>query len=406
MPVFDYRAVNSSGQKVRGTLDAPGEFEVKEQLRSQGLIPISLETKKEGKSFLGLDAGKFLYFEKISQADVLIFTQQLGGLLEAGIPVDRALMILSQISEKKAVRDLVSTVLQDIQGGQALSQALSKHEVFTNLYVNMIRVGEVGGVLESIVNKLAGFLETSIAFKEEVRTALIYPFFLTLVGGMAVAVMMIYVVPKFASIFLDLGQSLPASTQLLMSISSIFSRFWWIGIIIGVLLFGLLRAYAKTEEGRVLLDSYKLKIPVLKELHTRISVARFCRTLGTMLSSGVPILQAIRISRDVIGNEVMSRSLASVEDGVSRGKGLAGPFRENGVFPPLVSHMVAVGEETGRLEETLLHVANRYEMESRRTLKRLLGMLEPAIILVMALIVGFIVISMLVTIFSIYDMPL
>jgi len=164
--------------------------------------------------------------------------------------------------------------------------------------------------------------------------------------------------------------------------------------------------YVKTEEGRLLVDTYKLKIPFVQDLHVRVAVARFCRTLGTMLTSGVPILQAIRISRDVLGNEVLSRSLETVEDGVSRGKGVSGPFRENEYLPPLVSHMVAVGEETGRLEETLLHVAGRYEEESRRTLKRLLGVLEPAIILVMAVVVGFIVISMLFTIFSIYEIPI
>lgn len=398
MPIFQYQAVGATGKKVQGSLEAANEFEVKEKLHSEGLIPLSLKAGREG--------GGFFDFERISQQDMLTFTQQLGGLLEAGVPVDRALMILSRMSEKKAVRSMLATVLQDIQGGQSLSQAISKHPVFSTLYVNMIRAGEAGGVLESIVSKLSGFLEQSIAFKEEVRSALIYPIFLIIVATMSVAVMMIYVVPKFADIFADLGQSLPASTQLLMTVSDLFVRFWWAGLLIIAVMTVLIRMYIRTEEGRLLLDAWKLKVPAIRDLHMKIVVARFCRTLGTMLTSGVPILQSIRISRDVIENEVISRSLEAVEDGVSRGKGLAGPFRENSNFPPLVAHMVAVGEETGRLEDTLLLVAGRYEEESRRSLKRLLGVLEPFIILFMAVIVGFIVISMLLTIFSIYELPI
>jgi len=398
MPVFSYEAVDSGGKKVKGIIDAAGEFEAREKLRSDRLMPLSIGVKKELRGLLSL--------ERVTQVDVLTFTRQLGGLLEAGVPVDRALMILSKMSEKKIIREIMSTVLQDIQGGQALSQALSKHKAFPKLYINMIRAGEAGGVLEPIIEKLANFLETSIAFREDIRTALIYPIFLTIVGGVAVGVMMIFVVPKFASIFLDLGQSLPASTQMLMAASDVIARYWWMGLGVAAGLFIMLRMYAKTDEGRALLDSYKLKIPVMRDLHIKVAVARFCRTLSTMIASGVPILQGIRIAREVTGNEVMSRGLAGMEESVSRGKGLAGALRDDSVFPPLVAQMVAVGEESGRLEETLMHVAVRYEDESRRTLKRLVGMLEPAIILVMALVVGFIVISMLVTIFSIYEIPM
>ena len=398
MPLFEYSAVNRQGQKVRGSLEAETEYEAKGKLHADGLTPLSLSFETESKPLFK--------FERIRDIDVLTFTQQLGGLLEAGVPVDRALVILASLSEKKAMRDLVAAVLKDIQGGQALSQALSRHEVFSRLYVNMIRAGEAGGVLEQIVGKLASFLETSKAFKEEVRTALIYPAFLVVVGGLAVAVMLIYVVPRFASIFLDLGQSLPRSTQILLALSDFMAKFWWTLILgLGGLVL-VVRMYARTEEGRLLIDGYKLRIPLVRDLHIRVAVSRFCRTLGTMLNSGVPVLHAIRISRDVLGNQVLSQSLANVEDGVSRGKGLAGPFRENALFPPLVAHMVGVGEETGRLEETLLHVASRYEEESRRTLKRLLGMLEPTIILFMAVLVGFIVLSILVTIFSIYEVPI
>jgi len=398
MPVFEYSAVNRQGQKIRGSLEAETESEAKGRLHADGLMPLTLSFEAEAKPFFR--------FERIRDIDILTFTQQLGGLLEAGVPVDRALIILASLSEKKAMRDLVATVLKDIQGGQALSQALSRHDVFSNLYINMIRAGEAGGVLEQIVGKLASFLESSKAFKEEVRTALIYPAFLVVVGGLAVAVMLVYVVPRFASIFLDLGQSLPMSTQILLALSDFMAKFWWALILGTVGLVVVVRMYARTEEGRLLIDGYKLRIPLVKDLHIRVAVSRFCRTLGTMLTSGVPVLHAIRISRDVLGNQVLSQSLADVEDGVSRGKGLAGPFRENGLFPPLVAHMVGVGEETGRLEETLLHVATRYEEESRRTLKRLLGMLEPTIILFMAVVVGFIVLSILVTIFSIYEVPI
>jgi len=304
MPVFEYSALTREGQKVKGTLDAESENEAKGKLRSDGMMPLSLTA--------GGTSKPFFQFERIRDIDVLTFTQQLGGLLEAGVPVDRALMILGSLSEKKAMRDLVATVLKDIQGGQALSQALSRHDAFSSLYVNMIRAGEAGGVLEQIVGKLASFLETSKAFKEEVRTALIYPTFLSVVGGLAVAVMLIYVVPRFASIFLDLGQALPASTQILLALSDFMARSWWLLILGAVSLFVMVRMYARTEEGRLLIDLYKLKIPLVKDLHVKVAVSRFCRTFGTMLASGVPVLHAIRISRDVLGNQVLSQSLADV----------------------------------------------------------------------------------------------
>jgi general secretion pathway protein F len=270
----------------------------------------------------------------------------------------------------------------------------------------MVRAGETGGILEQVLRRLAGFLETSVAFRDEIASALIYPILLTSVGGAAVTVLMIYVVPKFAQIFTDMGQALPGPTKMLMDTSDALVSYWW--LIAGALALAVaaVRTYVRTEEGRLFMDGLKTRLPVISALHMKVVIARFSRTLGTLLQSGVPILDAISISRAVVGNEVVSRRLKDLEDGVRKGRGLSAPLKASGVFPSIVAQMIAVGEEGGRLEETLMLVAERFEAESRRLIKSTVGLIEPALILLMGLVVGFIVISMLMAVFSINEIPM
>lgn len=397
MPNFVYEAVDSSGRRLKETATSSDEDTLKASLRERGLVLLSVRAARVREGAL---------FERVTSKDLLTFTQELGNLLDSGLPIDRALYVLAEHSEKRPLRTVIREVYIDIQKGNSLSVAMARHKVFPRVYVNMVKAGESGGILEKVIKRLVVFLETTITFKEEIVSALVYPILLTVVGGLAVAVLMLYVIPNFAQIFSDMGQALPLPTLLLIRVSSSFASYWWAiaGALLAVVL--LLRGYSKTSEGKSYLDGLKLRLPFVRRLSMRFIISRFSRTFGTLLQSGVPILEAIRVSRDVIDNEIISRQLETLEEGVSKGRGLAQPLRESGVFPPIVNQMVAVGEEAGRLEETFLLIADRFEDETRNYIKRFVSLFEPALILLMGLVVGMIVISMLIGIFSINEIPI
>lgn len=397
MPVFNYEAVDSKGTKVRESLEALNADAIKSALRERKLIPLVITPLEAKTTFL---------LERVTLKDLLIFTQELGSLLESGMPVDRALYVLSESSEKKTFRAIIREVYIDIQRGQSLSQSMSKHKIFPKLYVNMIKAGEAGGILESVIKRLASFLETTSTLKEEILSALVYPILLTAVGGLAVAFLMLYVIPKFARIFADMGQTLPLPTTILLNISGFFISYWWAIAGLIIITAVILKSYIMTSEGRVFIDNIKLQTPIIRRLHLKIIISRFSRTLGTLLQSGVPILDAIRISREVVGNEIIAGRLHIIEAGITEGRGIAKPLKESNIFPPVVVQMVIVGEEAGRLDETFLLIAERFEAESRSLIKRIVSLFEPVMILLMGLIVGFIVISMLLAIFSINEIPI
>jgi general secretion pathway protein F len=397
MPVYVYEAIDSSGKKIKETVSDSDEASLKSSLREKGLVPISIAVSESKKTAL---------FKRITQKDLLTFTQELGNLLDSGLPIDRALYVLSEYADKKAFRSIIREVYVDIQKGSSLSAAMAKHKTFPRVYINMVKAGEAGGILDAVIRRLTSFLETSISFTEEIISALIYPVLLTLVGGLAITVLMVYVVPEFAQIFADMGQTLPLPTLMLIAISTFFASYWWAFAALVIVGFFLIRYYAKTAEGKRFFDTLKLKIPLLNKLTMKLVISRFARTFGTLLHGGVPILQAIRISRDVVDNEIISEQLAVLEDGVNKGRGLSLPLRESGVFPGIVTQMVTVGEEAGRLEETFLLIAERFESDTKSLIKRFVSLFEPFLILIMGLVVGLIVISMLYGIFSINEIPL
>jgi general secretion pathway protein F len=397
MPVYSYEAIDVTGKKVKDSISSSDEDTLKSTLRGMGLVPLSIRIS---------EAKENSFFQRITSEDILIFTQELGNLIESGLPIDRALYVLSEHSEKKALRAIIKEIYIDIQKGNTLSSAMGKHKVFPRLYINMIRAGEAGGILEVVIKRLVTFLETSLSFKKEIISALIYPILLTVVGGLAVMVLMLYVIPNFSNIFSDMGQALPLPTMILIRVSSFFSAYWWVFLLAFVGIALLVRGYARTSEGKSYIDSLKLKIPVLKKLSMKFIIARFSRTFGTLLQSGVPILEAIRVSRDVIDNDAVSKKLIVLEEGVSKGKGISAPLRESGVFPAIFNQMVIVGEEAGRLEETFLLIADRFEADTRNLIKRFVSLFEPVLILLMGIVVGLIVISMLMGIFSINEIPL
>ncbi|MDA8242412.1 MAG: type II secretion system F family protein [Nitrospiraceae bacterium] len=397
MPLYVYEAVDSSGRKIRESASYSDESTLKSSLREKGLMPLSIRMS---------ESKEISFFERVTSKDLLTFTQELGNLLDSGLPIDRALYVLSEHSEKKAFRAIIREVYVDIQKGNSLSYAMGKHKIFPKVYVNMIKAGETGGILETVIKRLVSFLETTISFKQEIISALIYPVLLTVVGGLAVAVLMLYVIPRFSQIFTDMGQALPLPTIVLIRVSNAFASYWWVVLAAVGAAVLMVRGYSNTAEGRAYIDGLKLKLPVLRKLSMKLIISRFSRTFGTLLQSGVPIIEAIRISREVVDNEMIAKRLAVVEEGVSKGRGMSQPLRESGVFPAIVTQMVTVGEEAGRLEETFLLIAERFEVETKDLIKRFISLFEPALILLMGSVVGFIVVSMLIGIFSINEIPI
>ncbi len=384
------------GSVVEGVVEAPEVGIAVEKLRNTGVIPLKIAAPKE-------EGAKRLW-RKSAKGGVLTFTTEMSALLSAGLPLDRSLNILSDISESKEMKSVVQSILKSIREGSAFSDALQRHpKVFSKLYVSMIRAGEVGGVLDVVLDKLGEFLETSKELKDTVVSAMIYPVILVLTGGASIIVMLTFVLPRFSVIFAELGNALPLPTQILLTVSSALQSYWWIALLSVLGVWALARSYIRSEAGRFQWDGLKLRM--VGDVTRRLETARFCRTLGTLLKAGVPLLQALTNAKEVLGNQVIASALDTVSKGTKEGKGLAVPLSEAKVFPALALSMIKVGEETGQLDTMLLKVAATYEKSLREALKRFMGLLEPMMILIMALIIGFIVVSMLLGVYSIMDLP-
>ncbi|GAB4546157.1 MAG: type II secretion system F family protein [Thermodesulfovibrionia bacterium] len=397
MAVYSYKATSLDGRVSEGVIEATDERTAIERLRDSGLIPIRVVSPREG-ILKRLSTGR-------SKGDILTFTTELSALLKAGLPLDRSLNILSELSEDKTMKEVIRSILQSIREGLSFSDALQKHpRVFPQLYVNMVRAGEAGGVLDIVLEKLREFLESTKELKDSLISAMIYPAILMVTGITSIIILLVYVLPKFSVIFSEMGAALPLPTRVVIGVSKTIADFWWLIIsliIAGVIIF---RNYIRSDNGRYKWDEVKLKL--MGDIIRRLETARFSRTLGTLLSSGVPLLQALSNSKGTINNRVIASVIDNVSRDAKEGKGISAPLSRAGVFPPLAISMIRVGEESGQLDTMLLQVAETYEISLRATLKRFLSLLEPAMILFMALIIGFIVLSMLMAIFSITQLPL
>jgi len=403
VPEFAYKATDSTGKIVEGLMEAPEKQGVISKLQSLGYIPIKIDHPGRARSF-SLNIDLFAFFKRVSSRDIMTFTQQLSTLLSAGLPLDKSLSIVAELTDKGELKKVVTDVLNGIQGGMSFADALGKHpRVFSKLYVNMIRAGEAGGVLELILERLVDFLESSQELKEYITSSMIYPMLLTGVCGLTIVLLLTFIIPKFSAMFEDVGKGVPASAQLLMGASEAIKSYWWVALgLIAAAVYGF-RKYLATEKGRVQWDAFKLKLIMVKTLVQKIEVARFSRTLGTLMKSGVPILQSINIVKETISNVVIAGSLTGIHEGIKQGKGISGPLKNARTFPALAIHMITVGEETGRLDEMLLKVADTYDQDVRNAIKRLISLLEPCLILFMAFVVGSIVITMLLAIISVND---
>ena len=413
MVAFAYRAADRRGQTVVGVMEAPDIHAVIEKLHRDTFYPIQV-TPQDG-AVAPRVAGRALRpawaqlgSRRIGGRDLVAFTQRLATMLEAGVPLDRALAIQAELAPTEALREITGGIMADVRGGASLADAFARRHPhpFSRLYVNMVRAGERGGVLEVTLKRLAEFLEEAQALRDTPVSSLIYPALLTAVGAAAVVFLMTFVIPRFADIFRDLGGAIPAPTRILLAISGWLQRYWWtlaLGALVGVL---AARVVLRTAAGRLRVDGLLLRLPVLRPVLIEYEVARLARTLGTLLGSGVSLVSAIALVAETCTNRHVARAVTGLGDGVKHGAGLARPMADAGVFPPLAIHMVRVGEETGRIEDMLLKVGATFEADTRRRLKRLIALAEPGIILVMGLLVGFIVVAMLLAIFSISEIPL
>lgn len=405
MPLFIYQATDRHGKLIKGKMEAAEKQQVVAMLQKQNFLPIQIGQE-------GTNWSNYLHFsfsnpfKEIGSKDILMFTRQLSTLLKAGINLDKSLFILSDMTEKRKFREIIEAVRKNVHAGSTLADALTKFpDIFTTLFISMVKVGEAGGVLDVVVERLSDFLEKTQKLKENVESAMIYPALLVLVGGSAVLILMIFVIPKFERIFADMGQELPLPAAILIGVSSFFMQYWWL-IFLFLLMFGYIaRLYFQTPEGRLKCDTTILEIPLIGQLVRKIEVSRFCRTLGTLVKGGVPILQSLLIIKEVINNKAISRTMENIHTGIKVGKGVSGPLKESNALPPLAIHMITIGEETGNLEDMLYKVADIYDDEVEISVNKIVALIGPVMILLMACVVGFIVLSLLTAIFSINEMP-
>lgn len=400
MTTYFFKAVAADGKARTGSVTAESEKTVARELRKQGLTPVYVGLEQKKKSF---DLN-FRGFRRGKRRDVLFFTQELSTLLNAGVPVDRALSITGELSERVAFRLVIQDVLRVLKGGKSLADSLAVHpDYFGDLFVNMVRAGEASGTLATVFERLAEFERSRDELRGYIISSMIYPALLVLVGLGSVLLLMNFVVPRFAAVFSESRMRIPLPTMIMLEASRIVQTWWWI---VGLGVAGTaaaLRVYIRTQAGRLWWDTSRLKIPLLGDALLKAETARFARAMATLVSNSVPLVQSLGIAGAILNNRRISGSLEAVAQGVKRGEGIAAPLRRTGVFPPLAGHLLAVGEETGRLDQMFSQMADIYETDTRAAIKRFTSLFEPVIILIMGLLVGALVLSMLLAITSINE---
>ena len=402
MNSFYFRAVATDGQVRTGTIHAETERFVANELRRQGLTPVYVGAEPKKSFELKLPS-----FSGAKRKDVLFFTQEISTLLTAGVPLDRALSITLELTDRPSFRVLVQDVLRVLKGGKSLADSLATHpEHFSELYINMVRAGEAGGSLAVVFDRLAEFERTRDDLRSYILSSMAYPMLLVLVGTGSILVLMNFVVPRFASVFEQSRIEMPLPTKFLLEGSKFLQNYGAIALTVLVLSAIGLYSWVRTTRGRLWWDTLRLRIPVLGDALRKAETARFARAMGTLVSNTVPLVQSIAIAGATLNNRRISNSLEAVSMGVKRGEGIATPLRRAGQFPPLAAHLLAVGEETGRLDTMFNKMADVYDAETRTSIRRFTSLFEPLVILVMGLIVGTLILSMLLAIVSMNDVAM
>jgi type IV pilus assembly protein PilC len=390
MPTFAYTARTLNGELKSATLEAPSRDDVIAQLRRQRLIVVKIDEEKKRKR-LG----------KIKTKDIVIFTRQFSTMINAGLPLVQALDILSKQSENKALQEVTRQVVYDVESGHTVADALAKHpKAFTELYTNMVAAGEAGGILDTILMRLATFLEKNDALVGKVKSAMVYPGVIMSVAAVAIVVLLIFVIPTFESMFASVNLALPLPTRVVIGMSNFLQSWWWgVGLGIYAFIFLLKRWYA-TPGGKLAIDKFMLRLPVLGDLLRKSSVSRFTRTLGTLISSGVSILDGLEITAKTAGNRVIHDAIMESRASIAGGDTISAPLAKSAVFPPMVISMIAVGEQTGGLDEMLTKIADFYDTEVDTAVSGLLSLMEPVMIVLLGVVVGGMVVAMYLPIFD------
>ena len=398
MPTYNYKARDKQGAPLAATIEAENELSAAMSLRSLGYSVISIEKEAQ----LKIRFSDF--WQKITKAhksELIFFSRQLSSLLKSGIPIIVALSSIAEQAKNKLLKETINAVLKDIQAGVSFSQGLAKHpDIFSDLFVSMVKVGETAGILDEVLDRLAQLGAQELEVKTRIKSAMTYPLILVTVAIIIVGFLLINIIPKFVVVFETYEAKLPLATQILLGISFLVRRLWFLVIAAAGIFIFWFRRYIKTEKGRYTFDFYLLRLPLFGQLYLKLIVARFSRTLGALVKSGVSILEALSVTEKTVGNSVISRVIDNIRSAITEGQSLAEPFKASGVFPPTVIQMVSLGEKSGKLDQMLTEVADFYDREVDYTVRNITTALEPLLLLGMGAMVAFIALSVLLPIFN------
>ena len=396
MPIYKWEGKTAKGAVKKGEMEAPSEGAIRIHLRQQNIISTKISAK-------GKEINISLPFlkQKVKQRSVAIFTRQLATMIDAGLPLVQSLEILSSQQEGKVFKNVIRQIKEDVEGGSTFAGALTKHpSAFNELYTNLVVAGEEGGILDNILNRLASYIEKSEALKKKVKSALVYPATIVGVAVIVVMILMIFVIPVFETMFKSAGQTLPLPTLIVLTMSKLIKKYVVIFIPAFILLIYLFKKYYQTQNGRAVIDRLLLKLPVFGPLLKKIAVARFSRTLGTLVSSGVPILDGLSIVSRTSGNKTIEAAILNARASIREGETIADPLGRSGIFPPMVIQMISVGESTGALDSMLSKIAEFYEEEVDVAVANLTSLLEPFLMMFLGVVIGGVVIAMYLPIFN------
>jgi type IV pilus assembly protein PilC len=395
MPIYQWEGKTLKGAVKKGEMEAPSEAAIRIHLRQQSIIPTKIAVK--GKEFkLALPIGK-----KVKQRSIAIFTRQLATMIDAGLPLVQSLDILASQQEHKIFKNIIREIREDVEGGSTFAGALKKHPAtFDDLYTNLVVAGEEGGILDNILTRLANYIEKAEALKKKVKSAMIYPAIIVSVAILVVMILMIFVIPVFETMFKSAGQSLPLPTLIVLAISKMIKKYIVVIIPVAILFVYLFRKFYKTEAGKALVDRLLLKLPVFGMLLKKVAVARFARTLGTLVSSGVPILDGLNIVSKTAGNRTIETAILNARASIREGETIAEPLGRSEIFPPMVIQMISVGESTGALDSMLTKIADFYDDEVDVAVSNLTSLLEPFLMVFLGVVIGGVVIAMYLPIFQ------
>ncbi len=399
MPQFVYNAVDPSGRTLRGVMEADDERLVLAWLHEQHYHVLSVQPRRRGLSLALLkDLNRS---KKVKLLELVMFSRQFATMIDAGIPILKSLDALETQTKNPALREVIGAVRQDVKGGMSLADALSKHpHVFSKLYVNMVRAAEVGGILDQILDRLAQFLEKELEIRQKIKSAMMYPVLVLIFSMVMVFALFTFVLPRFKEIFASMNVKMPPATQLLFNLSDYAVAYWYVppALLVGAFVF--IKQYGKNPKGRYRIDLVKLRLPIIGDLVLKMSISRFARTFGVLIASGVSMMRSLEIVAETAGNSVLATAIDNARNGVREGQKLSTPLGASGLFPTMVTHMIDVGEETGRLSDMLVKVSDFYEKEVDATVKGLTSMIEPMLIIFLGVVVGFIAISVMTPIFT------